>query len=77
MDMLFDTMNIRDINCHKFELKPSLLQFSRVDDSRFSMLRNVFLQYFEDWLTSIEERQGNFSRNFSYPNKHMKDLKLQ
>ena len=56
-------MNIRDINSHKFELKPSLLPFSRVDNPRSSWLRNVFLQYFEDWLASIEQRPGNFSRN--------------
>ena len=62
MDMFFDIMNIRDINSHKFELKPSLLPFSRVDDPRFSWLRNVFLQYFEDWLASIEQRPGNFSK---------------
>ena len=36
MDMFFDIMNIRDINSHKFELKPSLLPFSRVADPRFS-----------------------------------------
>ena len=32
MDMFFDMMNIKYINSHKFELKPSLLPFSRVDD---------------------------------------------
>ena len=63
MDMFFDIMNIRDINFHKFELKPSLLPFSRVDDPRFSWLRNVFLQYFEDWLAFIEQCPGNFSKN--------------
>ena len=36
MDMFFDIMNIREINSHKFELKPSLLPFSKVDDPRFS-----------------------------------------
>ena len=54
MDMFFNRMDIRDINSHKFELKPSLLPFSRVDVPRFSWLRNVFLQYFEDWLVSTE-----------------------
>ena len=48
MDMFFDIMNIRNIHSHKFELKPSLLPFSKVDDPRFSWLQNVFLQYFED-----------------------------
>ena len=62
-DTFFDITNIRDINSHKFELKPSLLPFSRVDDPRFSWLQNIFLQYFEDRLPSIEQRPGNFSKN--------------
>ena len=33
MDMSFNMMNIRDKNSHKFELKPSLLPFSRVDET--------------------------------------------
>ena len=77
MDLFLDIMNIRDINSHKFELKSSLLTFSRVDDPRFSWLRNVFLQYFENWLASIEQRPGNFlemrKEKCSCPNKHMKD----
>ena len=62
MDKFFDILNIKDINSHKFDLKPSLVPFSTVDDARFSWLRNVFLQYFEDWLQSIENRGDNFSK---------------
>ena len=76
MDMFFDIMNIRDINSHKFDLKLSLLPFSRVQDLRFSWLRNVFLKYFKDWLTSIEQLPVNFLEirkgKCSYPKKHMK-----
>ena len=36
---------------------------SSIDDPRFCWLRNVFLQYFDDWLHSIEHREGNFSKN--------------
>ena len=56
-------MNIRDINSHKFELKPSFLTFPRADDPQFLWLRSVFLQQSEDWLASIEQRPQNFSRN--------------
>ena len=63
MDTFFDIMNIRDVNSHKFDLKPSFILFSSIDDPRFSWLRNVFLQYFDDWHHSIEHREGNFSRN--------------
>ena len=29
----------------------------------FGWLQNFLLKYFEDWLTSIEQHHGNFSRN--------------
>ena len=70
MDMFVDTMNMTDIIFHKFELRPSLLPFSIVDDPRHSWFRNVFLQYFEDWLVSTEQHPGNFSRN-AKGNKHI------
>ena len=35
MDMFLDIMNIRNIHSHKFELKPALLPFSKVDNPRF------------------------------------------
>ena len=63
MDTFFDIMNIRNPNAHMFQQKPALEPFTSVDDPRFSWLRNVFLQYFEDWLQSIEDRPGNFSLN--------------
>lgn len=63
MDTFFDIMNIRHPDAHKFQLKPALKPFTSVDDPRFSWLRNVFLQYFENWLQSIEDRPGNFTQN--------------
>ena len=38
------------------------MPFTSIDDPRLSWLRNVFLQYFEDWLASIEQRDGNVSK---------------
>ena len=63
MDSLFDTMNLRNIESPEFERKPFLAPFTSVNDDRFGWLQNVFLKYFEDWLTSIEQLPGNFSRN--------------
>ena len=63
MNSFFDIMNIRNIQSHKFERKPFLDSFTSVNHNRFGWLQNVFLKYFEDWLTSIEQRPGNFSRN--------------
>ena len=39
--------------------------FYFVNDNRFGWLENAFLKYFEDWLTSIEQRPDHFSRNAS------------
>ena len=63
MDSFFDIMNIRNIQSHEFERKPFLGPFTSVSDDWFGWLQNFFLKYFEDWLASIQQRPGNFSRN--------------
>ena len=45
IDTFFNIMNIWDVNSHKFDLKPSLITFSSIDDPRFSWLGNVFYFY--------------------------------
>ena len=72
MDSFSNIMNIRDLNYYQFGLASSLLSFSRVDDSQFSWLSNVFFKCFGKWLTSIEQCPGYFSKNAkgrTYPNK--------
>ena len=71
MGMFFNIMKIKGINSHKFELKPSLLPFLRVGELQFLWLLIVFLQYFENWLASIEKSMRKIK--CVYPNKHMKD----
>ena len=63
MDGFFDIMNIRNIQSQEFKRKPFLAPFTSISDDRFGWLQNFFLKYFEDWLTSIEQGPGNFSRN--------------
>ena len=63
IDSFCDIINIRNIQSLEFERKPFLAPFTSISDDWFGWLQNVFLKYFEDWLTSIEERPGNFSRN--------------
>ena len=46
-------MNIRDTGSPGFDLKPLLAPFSLVDDHRYSWLKNIFLQYFEDYFLSL------------------------
>ena len=63
MDSFFDIRNIRNIQSNEFERKSFLAPFTLVNDDWFGWLQNVFLKHFEDWLTSIEQRPANFSRN--------------
>ena len=63
MESFFDLMNIHNIQSHEFERKPFLAPSTSVNEDRFRWLQNVFLKYVGDWLTSIEQRLGNFSRS--------------
>ena len=63
MDNFFDIMNISNTKEGKHKLKPFLEPFSSLDDHRFDWLRNEFLQYFQNWLQSIEDPPGNFTAN--------------
>ena len=56
-------MNIRNTLSHEFEQKPMLAPFTSVNDQRFLWLPNAFLKYFQDWLNSVEQRQGNFTKD--------------
>ena len=62
MDIFFNIMNMKNVNPHQFERKPNTDPFSSIIDPRFFWLRQVFLQYFKEWLHPIEKRQSNFSQ---------------
>ena len=53
--------------------------FRSVNDQRFLWLRNVFLKLFQDWLNSVQKRQGRFERDagqkmfMSWDGKHVID----
>ena len=34
-----------------------------VNDQKFSWLCNVFLKSFQDWLNSVQQYQGNFTKD--------------
>ena len=79
--LIFDIMNIQNNQSLEFEWIPMLPPLRSVNDQRFSWLRNVFLKLFQDWLNSVQKRQGNFERDagqkmfISWGGKHMKDWK--
>ena len=60
-----DVGNIRNTWSHEFELKPMLAPFMPVNDWKFSWLCNVSFKYLQDWLNSVEQRQGNFTKDAS------------
>ena len=79
--LIFDIMNTQNNQSLEFEWKPMLAPLRSVNDQRFSWLRNVFLKLFQDWLNSVQKRQGNFERDagqkmfISWSGKHTKDWK--
>ena len=62
-DKFFDIMNVSSTTASSRELKPFNAPFSSTDDPRFSWLKNQFLKYFEDWLRSVEERPGAYTKS--------------
>ena len=44
------------------ELKPCNAPFSSTNVPRFSWLKIQFLKYFEDWLRSIEDKPGAYTK---------------
>eukprot|EP00794_Sanderia_malayensis_P002816 gene2816-3252_t len=62
MEKCFDCLNVRNTKEHVLKQKPALMPYTTIDDERFGYLNNTFLQYFEDWLSSIERKPGKYSK---------------
>ena len=79
--LIFDITNTQNGQSLEFEWKPMLAPFRSANNRRFSWLCNVFLKLFQDWLNSVQKRQGNFEIDagrkmvISWGDKHMKDWK--
>ena len=52
-------MSLQNNHSIEFEQKPMLAPLRSVNDRRFSWLRKIYLKYFQDWLNSVQQRQGN------------------
>ena len=61
--LIFDIMNIQNNQSLEFEWISMLAPLRSVNDRRFSWLRNVFLKSFQDWLNSVQQCQGNFTKD--------------
>eukprot|EP00112_Aurelia_sp_Birch-Aquarium-sp1_P011349 Seg2387.4 transcript_id=Seg2387.4/GoldUCD/mRNA.D3Y31 product="hypothetical protein" protein_id=Seg2387.4/GoldUCD/D3Y31 len=62
MDKLFDCLNARNTKEHIMKQKPTLMPYTSTGNERFGWLKNTFLQYFKDWLSSIERKPGKYSK---------------
>ena len=60
MDKFFDCFNVRNTKECVYKRKPFLQPYTSPDDERFQWL-DSFLEYFETWKKSIDERPGDFT----------------
>ena len=63
MDKFFDCLNVRNTREHAMKQKPALMPYTSTDDERFGWLNNTFVEYFKDWLSSIERKPGKYSKS--------------
>ena len=56
-------MNIQNSQSLEFGRKPVLALLRSANDQRFSWVRKVSLKSFQDWLNSVQQRQGNFIKD--------------
>ena len=63
IEMIFDIMNIQNNQSLEFEWIPMLAPLRSVNDWRFSWLHIFFLKSFQDWLNSVQQCHGNFTKD--------------
>lgn len=61
MNDLFDCTNVRSTNEHVRKRNDLIKPYSSCDDPRLAWLKDVFLQYLEDWKKSSLTRPGEYS----------------
>ena len=63
MNDFFDCTNVRAPTEHVRKRNHFVKPYTSQDDERFSWLKNVFLQYLENWKDTTLTREGNYSRD--------------
>ena len=61
MDQFFDCLNVRSLTDWEHKRKELLRPYTTVNDIRFKWLRDEFLKFFENWLDSINLREGEYT----------------
>ena len=70
-------MNVSSTIALTRELKPSEASFLSTDDLRFLWPKYKFLEYFEDWLITVEVRLKSLrNKKCLHLHKYMKDIKI-
>ena len=62
-ELLFDIMNIQNNQSLEFQWIPMLAPRRSVNDWRFSWFGNAVLKLFQDWLNSVQQCQGDFTKD--------------
>ena len=60
---IFEIMKIQNNQSLEFEWTAVLAPLKSVNDWRSSGPRNVFIKSFQDWLNSVQQCQGNFTKD--------------
>ena len=63
IDQYFDCINVRSVSEHIGKRKDKVARYADIDDEQFDWLFNKFLNYFDTWRLSIENRGNKFSLN--------------
>ena len=58
MDKFFDCCNVSNTKEHKVQVKTNRRPYTSKNDERFTWLQNDFLNYFAEWKSSIDNREG-------------------
>ena len=63
MNDFFDCTNVRSLTEHVSKRNNFIKPYESQDDERFSWLKDVLLNYLEQWRQSTMTREGNFSHD--------------
>ena len=62
MDKFFDCLNVRSLQEHERKRKPLPAPYTDINDERFTFLENEFLGYFHEWKDSVDNREGDYTK---------------
>ena len=61
MNGFFDCTNVHSLNEHIRKKNPFIMPYTSSEDDRLTWLKDVFLQYLEDWKKSTLSHEGKYS----------------